>query len=85
MDESLAERLSRYFDKAGLKFSSVKVLEESGRDVWDAARNYFNDAAHFREDGDLVSALAALEYAEGLVDAGRMLGLISAEHTGELE
>ena len=85
--ESLQQRLIRYFEKAEKKFASITVVRE-GREadlLLSSARNYFSDARHFREQGDLISSLAALEYAEGFVDAARVLGLIHAEHTGELD
>ena len=85
--ESLETRLQRYFDKAEKKYASIRILRE-GREadlLLSSARNYFSDAKHFRQSGDLISSLAALEYSEGFVDAARALGLIHAEHTGELD
>lgn len=85
--DSLEQRLERYFEKARLKFESIKTIQDTAdtRKILDSANRYYSDAQHFKDEGDPVSALAALEYAEGWIDAARTLGLITAEHTGELE
>jgi len=83
----LRKRVDGYFKKARLKFDSAKILSDSkeAKVLWNSASNYFEDANHFYEQGDLVSALGALEYAEGFLDAARKLGLVESEHTGELD
>ena len=82
----LKSRLKGYFGKAEKKFSTIKIVgaENDGKILVESAMNYFHDARHFMDEGDYVSALAALEYAEGFVDAGRKIGLLEAKHTGEL-
>ena len=37
--------------------------------------NYFKDAMHFKEKGDLINAFAALNYAHGWLDAGARIGI----------
>ncbi|MBM3309121.1 MAG: DUF357 domain-containing protein, partial [Candidatus Altiarchaeales archaeon] len=39
------------------------------------ALGYYNDAKHFHKKGEYANALAALEYAEGWLDAGKRLGV----------
>ena len=39
------------------------------------AEGYYSDALHFNEGGEFANALAALEYAEGWLDAGKRMGL----------
>jgi hypothetical protein len=41
------------------------------------AAAYLDDGRHFREDGDLVNALAAFSYGYGWLDAGVRLGLFA--------
>ena len=87
MSDELKSRLTRYLQKADQKFSTITITAdpEKATLLIDSARRYLHDAHHFEETGDPISALAALEYAEGWVDAARALDLISCEHTGELE
>jgi len=82
MSADLKERLEKYLAKAGPRFEGLETAEKCEVDL-DAARkefstmaqSYYSDAKHFYESGDYVSALAALEYAEGWLDAGRALGI----------
>jgi hypothetical protein len=39
------------------------------------ARAYYEDAKHFREQGEFETALANVNYAHGWLDAGARLGL----------
>ncbi len=39
------------------------------------AVSYYNDAKHFRENGDLVTAFASVNYAHGWIDCGARIGL----------
>ncbi len=52
--------------------------------VFDMARRYFEDAKHFKDKGDWVTAFAALNYAHGWLDAGARLGLFDVGHDSEL-
>ncbi|MBD3304297.1 DUF357 domain-containing protein [Candidatus Woesearchaeota archaeon] len=52
--------------------------------VFDMAKRYFEDAKHFREKGDVVTAFAALNYAHGWLDAGARLGLFDVGRDSEL-
>jgi uncharacterized protein len=51
-------------------------LEGASEDFLGMARAYLNDAEHFRQQGDLERALAAVSYAHGWLDAGVRLGLL---------
>jgi len=84
--EEQEDRVREFFLKAEKKFPTIKIIGEpvDAEEILKTAWNYYNDAQHFREKGDIIGALAALEYAEGFVDAGRKLGLLAAEHTGEI-
>jgi hypothetical protein len=48
------------------------------------ATRYYNDAEHFRQKGDIVTAFAALNYAHGWLDAGARLGLFDVDHDDTL-
>lgn len=45
------------------------------RSLLDAASRYADDAEYYLSKGDLITALAAASYAEGLIDALKYLGL----------
>jgi len=77
IEEQLNEKVQRYemLTKNALgKTETAKGLKGKQKDIaeyfLEMARNYFFDAKHFREKGDLVNALAALSYAYGWIDAG---------------
>ncbi len=58
---------------------SAETLDERARMVLDEAERYFMDAKHYFDRGDLTTALSAIAYSEGLLDALRMMGLIEFE------
>lgn len=85
------ERLERYFDVTGRALKKVKIASEkkidwkhSANDFLDMAQRYFDDAKHFREKGQIVTAFAALNYAHGWLDAGARLGLFDVGGDSEL-
>ncbi|MEM4965969.1 MAG: DUF357 domain-containing protein [Sulfolobales archaeon] len=76
------ERLRRYLIKMR------KVLEEAERNfsgdlnarkVLEEARRYYEDARYYLDKEDYETGLVAVSYAEGLLDALRMLGYTSFE------
>jgi hypothetical protein len=85
------ERLERYFDVTGRALKKVKIASEkkiewkkAAADFLDMAQRYFDDAKHFREQGQIVTAFAALNYAHGWLDAGARLGLFDVGRDSEL-
>jgi len=74
-------RLDKYFDITGRALEKVKAAEkDSGRgkeaaDFLDMAERYYSDAKHFREQGNYVLALAAVNYAHAWLDAGARIRL----------
>jgi len=85
------EKLAKYFDVTGRALKKVKIIKEpkvdlkaGAHDFLDMARRYFEDARHFKEKGDIVTAFAALNYAHGWLDAGARLGLFDVDHDSEL-
>ncbi|MBW3014606.1 DUF357 domain-containing protein, partial [Candidatus Woesearchaeota archaeon] len=72
MEKITKEKLEKYFDVTGRAIKKVKIAEEksidwkaSAEDFLDMATRYFEDAKHFRDKGDIVTAFAALNYAHG--------------------
>ncbi|MBN2566620.1 DUF357 domain-containing protein [Candidatus Woesearchaeota archaeon] len=84
-------RLARYFDITGRALAKAEPFPDAdeehhrqAREALDMARRYYDDAGHFREKGDLVTAFAALNYAHGWLDAAARFGLIDAGGDSEL-
>jgi len=57
---------------------------QAARDCEEMARSYLEDGRHFREEGDLVNALAAFSYGHAWLDAGARVGLLEVPREGHL-
>ena len=83
MKEISEERLNKYFSitKEALVAAEAapKTQEEHAADFLDMATRYYEDAQHFRDKGDWVTAFAALNYAHGWLDAGARIGLFQVK------
>jgi len=80
-------KLDKYFDITSRALKKVKIIaahKKQAEDALDMAKRYYEDAKHFREKGDIVTAFAALNYAHGWLDAGARLGLFDVGHDSEL-
>ena len=82
MSSELKDKLEKYLAKARPRFEGLEDDLADAVDLGQAreeframALAYYSDAKHFCENGDYANALAALEYAEGWLDAGRALGI----------
>ena len=82
MAEELKPKLEKYLAKARPLFDELAItrpenldLEKVSNEFHEMALAYYKDALHFYENGNYVNALAALEYAEGWMDAGKRLGI----------
>lgn len=80
------KKIAHYFDITGRAIKKVKIAKEkkinwkaSAEDFFDMAKRYYEDAKHFQQRGDIVTAFAALNYAHGWLDAGARLGLFDVE------
>lgn len=81
-DRVTEEKIDRYLSitEKALKKLKVATPERSfgkklADDFLNMATSYYNDAKHFREEGDLVTAFAAVNYAHGWIDCGARIGL----------
>jgi len=90
-DKITPEKLKKYFDVTGRALKKVKIVasdrtvgKKEANDFLDMAQRYFNDAKHFEQKGDIVTAFAALNYAHGWLDAGARLGLFDVDHDDTL-
>lgn len=82
MTEDVKSKLEFYLSKARPLFDGLASCDPGDVD-WDEKKKefrqmtlgYYTDALHFREKGEHLRALLALEYAEGWLDAGKRIGL----------
>ena len=81
--ESLKSKVEKYLERAKPLFASLRQNPKLGTadskkasGLLDAAMRYYSDAKHFYAKKEYVNALAALEYAEGWMDAGKEIGLL---------
>lgn len=77
MNQITDEKLEKYFSitKEALdKAKSAEKTDKRADDFLDMAERYYNDAKHFKGEGNIVNAFAALNYAHGWLDAGARAG-----------
>ncbi len=69
--EAYIKKIESVFIKVKFKDSRREVNE-----IFDYAKRYWLDAKYFFNEKDFASALACISYAEGILDALRLLNLI---------
>lgn len=87
MDNPLLKRVEKYIEieKKALEEISICVPENSvlyiyAKDSLNMIRAYFDDALYFKEKGDLINALSALNYSYGWIDSGVRLGVYKTDN-----
>ena len=90
-DNITEEKLDKYFSvtKRALDKIEVCVPKRShmfsvAEDMLDMARRYYEDASYFKNQGDYVTAFAALNYAHGWLDSGARIGVFDVGYDSEL-
>lgn len=58
--------------------------QKKAGDFMQMAKNYFSDANHFRQKGELLTALAAYSYAHAWLDAGVRAGFLDGKGDNQL-
>ena len=88
-DKITKERLEKYFDVTSRALKEIKLKQNPNlnpdniaNDFLDMAKRYYEDAKHFKEKGDIVTAFAALNYAHGFLDAGARMKLFDFKTEG---
>jgi hypothetical protein len=91
MPADLAEKTDRYEDLLAEALAAAEVtaptdtpLAAAAAEYREMARSYLKDGRHFREDGDIVNALAAFSYGHAWLDAGARIGLFDVPGDGHL-
>ncbi len=91
MAAELTEKTDRYgtlledaLEAADIAPPPGTPLESAAAEYYEMAEAYLEDGRHFREEGDLVNALAAFSYGHGWLDAGARIGLFEVPTEGHL-
>lgn len=75
--EKYKDMTSRALEKA--EKAIIKGKEKESYEICEMVKNYLSDSKYFEEQGDLVSAFAALNYAHGWIDAGVRLDVFNVK------
>jgi uncharacterized protein len=78
------ELTQRALAKTSIAAPERSHLRKVAEDFISMARAYHDDALHFREKGQLIEALANINYAHGWLDAGARLGLFDVGEDDQL-
>ncbi len=71
-------RVSKYISSVESVLNTLEILEDSSelRETLSLAKSYLEDSQRFQSEGKIFDALAAISYAEGLLDGLRLLGKV---------
>ena len=82
MEPKIKIKVEKYLKNAEDMFENLEVavpreidIEKVSKEFMEMALSYYEDAKHFYSKKEYENALAALEYAEGWLDAGKKLGI----------
>jgi len=91
MGADLEEKTDRYegllaeaLDAATVAPPADTPMGEAAADCREMAASYLDDGRHFRDDDDLVNALASFSYGHAWLDAGARVGLFEVPTDGHL-
>ena len=86
IETELKKKVEKYrlLTEKALSKVSIKVpvghgMRAVAEDFISMAKNYFSDAKHFEEKGELLTALAAYSYAHAWLDAGVRAKVLDAK------
>ena len=90
-EAEIAVKAAKYLSMTEKAISLVKIAAgkssedyRNAEDFLSMAKNYLSDAKHFRQKGDLLTALAAASYAHAWLDAGARLKLFAVDNSTNL-
>jgi hypothetical protein len=71
--------LCREYTSRALQNLEIKKHDRLSKEFLAFAMDYYTDAQHYAKKGDYVTALEAVAYAHGFIDAGVMAGLFEVK------
>lgn len=91
MAADLEEKTDRYERLLAEALEAAEIAPQEGTPLYEAAleyeemaRSYLEDGRHFRDEDDLVNALASFSYGHGWMDAGARMGIFDVPTEGHL-
>ncbi|SEV81450.1 DUF357 domain-containing protein [Natrinema salifodinae] len=78
------ELLAQALEEATIAPPEGTPMAEAAADCYEMAASYLEDGNHFREQEDLVNALASFSYGHAWLDAGARVGLFDVPRDGHL-
>ena len=91
MSARLDEKTDRYETLLEEALAAAEIAPQEGTPLHEAAleyqemaQSYLEDGRHFREQDDLVNALASFSYGHGWLDAGARIGVFEVPTDGHL-
>ena len=91
MAADLEEKTDRYENLLAEALNAAEIapqtdtpMGEAAAECLEMAESYLADGRHFREDDDLVNALASFSYGHAWLDAGARVGLFEVPREGHL-
>jgi len=78
------ELLAEALDAATIAPPEETPMADAAADCYEMAASYLEDGNHFREQDDLVNALASFSYGHAWLDAGARVGLFDVPREGHL-
>ena len=74
MNGSVGKKLDFCLKITGDCLARIKVFDARGEPLLKFAKDYFSDAGHYARNGKKATALEAVAYAHGFIDALILLG-----------
>lgn len=91
MPADIEEKTDRYEGLLAEAVDTAEIAPPEGTPMHDAAlecaemaESYLEDGRHFRDEEDLVNALASFSYGHAWLDAGARIGLFDVPSEGHL-
>ena len=88
---SVEEKCDKYLDLTSRALKKVKLVssvavdgDACAKDFLDLAKRYYSDAHHFKEKGEVLTALLAVTYAHAWLDAGARMNVFDVDGDSEL-
>ncbi|MEM4848180.1 MAG: DUF357 domain-containing protein, partial [Ignisphaera sp.] len=76
MDFNPCSRLTKYILNFQESIKKLKILDSSISKIVSLAINYLDDSKYYLEKGDCITGLVTISYAEGLLDALKLMNTI---------
>lgn len=73
MTEKLNDKLEKCMEITEEALEKSSATDEEGEKLMEFIKNYYKDAKYYQSEGEKETALEAVSYAHGILDAGVLL------------